>query len=139
MKSLKAIIAGSVFIGIVLLLLQLAYVFVAVGYNALAANFSFLKEIEGLFRYLIGLPLFIMIMFVGGYITASIAKIQDSIKMWLHCMAVALITVGSMMYSAMENSALTTTGIVVIVVALSASSAGGIYWLRGRKKLIKNS
>jgi len=130
MRSIKAIVAGSLFIAVVFLLLQLAYVFVAVGYNSLAASYPFLKEITGVFRYLIGFPVFVITMFIGGYITASIANINQRLILWLHCFTVGFITVGVMMYSALANSNLTITGIVVIVLALGASSAGGFYWLR---------
>ena len=131
MKSIKAIIIGCVFIVVVILLLQLAYIFIAVGYNALAADFPILNDITGLFKYLVGLPVFMLTMFAGGYITASIADTPDNIKVLFHCLAVGLITVGGMMYSAVGNSTLTTTGIVVIILALSATSAGGLYWSRG--------
>ncbi len=133
MRSIKAIVAGSAFIIIVILFLQLAYIFIAVGYNALAADYPVLNEITGLFRYLIGIPVFVATMFVGGYITANIANMDDYLKVWLHCIAVGLITVGGMMYSAMENSSLTMTGIVVTVLALSATTAGGLYWQRSNK------
>ena len=129
MKSIKAIAAGSLFIIVVILFLQLAYIFIAVAYNALAKDYSFLNDISAYFRYLIGIPVFMMIMFVGGYITANIARK----KVWLHCIAVSLITVGGMMYSAMENSSLTLTGFVVTVLALSATIAGGLYWQRSNK------
>lgn len=131
MRSIKAIIVGSVFIVVAILLLQLAYIFIAVGYNALAVEFPFLNDITSLFKYLVGMPVFMLTMFVGGYITASIANIRDNIKVLLHCLAVGFITVGGMMYSATENSSLTVTGIVVTVLALSAAAAGGLYWSRG--------
>ena len=133
MRSIKAIVAGSVFILAVISLLGLIYIFIAVGYNSLAVDFPFLNEITGLFRYVVGLPVFMVTLFAGGYITATIANMDDSIKVWLHCLAVGLITVGGMMYSAMDYSSLTISGIVVIILALSASSAGGFYWLRGNK------
>jgi 4-hydroxybenzoate polyprenyltransferase len=133
MRSIKAIIAGSIFILVVLFLLGLINIFITVGYNALAANFQFLKDITGIFRYLVGIPVFMVVMFAGGYITASIAKMHTNIKIWFHCLIVGLITVGGTMYSAMDYSSLTLTGIVVIILALSASSAGGFYWLRGNK------
>ena len=133
MRSIKAIVVGSLFIVIVFLMLQLAYVFVAVGYNTLAADFPFLKEITGIFRYLIGLPVLVLVMFVGGYITASIAIVHTNFKVWLHCFTVGFITVGGMVYSALENSNLTLIGIVVIILALSASSAGGFFWLRDNR------
>jgi len=134
MRSIKAIMAGSVFILVTFLLLGLLYIFIAVGYNALAIDFQFLNDITGLFRYLIGIPVFIVIMFTGGYITAIVANMHSHIKVWLHCLAVGLISLGSMFYSAMEYSSLSLTGIVVIILALSASSAGGFYWLRGEKQ-----
>lgn len=133
MRSIKAIVAGSVFILAVISLSGLIYIFIAVAYNSLAADYAFLNEITGLFRYVIGLPVFIMTLFAGGYITAYVANMDGSIKVWLHCLAVGLITIGGMMYSAMDYSSLTISGIVVIILALSASSAGGLYWLRGNK------
>ena len=128
MKSLIAIVAGSAFIIIAILFLQLAYIFVAVAYNALAKDFLFLNEISGYFRYIVGIPVFMATMFAGGYITAHIADMDTYVKTWLHSLVVGLITVGGMMYSAMVNSTLTITGIVVIVLALSATAAGSYYW-----------
>jgi len=128
MKSIIAIIAGCAFVIIVILLMQLLYIFVAVGYNALANDFPWLKDITEIFRYLIGIPVFVAVMFAGGYITANIAEKEDRVTVLLHCMTVAFITVGGMLYSAMENASLTVTGIVVFVLALIATSVGGLYW-----------
>lgn len=139
MRSIKAIVVGSLFIVIVFLILQLAYVFIVVGYNALAVDFPFLKDISGIFRYLLGLPVLIVTMFIGGYITADIANVHSNIKVWLHCFSVGFITFGGMMYSAMEKSSLTLTGIVVFILALSASSAGGFFWLRGHRNKLEKS
>jgi hypothetical protein len=124
MKSIKAIAAGSLFIIVVILFLQLAFIFIAVAYNALAKDYAFLNDISGYFRYLIGIPVFMAVMFAGGYITASIARK----KVWLHCMLVSLLTTGGMMWSALANTNLTTTGIVVFILALVATIAGGWYW-----------
>ena len=128
MRSLKAIIAGTAFIIAVILLLQLVYIFIAVGYNALAADYPFLHDITGLFRYIVGIPVFIAIMFAGGYITATIANEEASVKIWLHGITVGLITSGGMIYPTLENSEVTTTGIVIFVLAIVATTAGGLYW-----------
>lgn len=133
MRSVKAIVIGSVFILAAISFLGLIYIFIAVAYNSLATDFPFLNDITGIFRYLVGLPVFILTMFTGGYITASIANMPGNIKVLFHCLAVGLITVGGMMYSAMDYSSLTISGIIVIILALSASSAGGLYWLRSNK------
>jgi hypothetical protein len=133
MRSIKAITSGSVFIVVVILFLQLAYMFIAVGYNLLAAGYPVLNEISGIFRYLIGLPVFLIVMFTGGYITANIANMDDNIKVWFHSVVVALITVGGMMYSAIQSYDLTLTGVVVMVLALSSILAGGLYWKRRKQ------
>ena len=133
MRSIKAIVVGSLFVIVVFIILQLAYVFIAIGYNALAVDFPFLKDISGIFRYLLALPLLMITMFIGGYITADIANVHTNIKVWFHCFAVAFISVGGMMYSALENSSLTLMGIIVIILALIASFAGGFYWLRDNR------
>jgi len=131
MKSIKAIVAGSVFILIVILMLQLVYIFVAVAYNELAKDYPFLNEIVGSFRYIFGIPFFVATMFVGGYITANIANMQESAKVWLNCLTVGLITSGGMIYPTLGNSEITTTGIVVFVMAIVATTAGGLYWQKG--------
>ena len=149
-----AILAGCVFIIIVILTMQLAFIFIAVAYNALAKLYPMLNEITGIFRYLIGVPVFVAVMFAGGYITAMIAgdkPIDDvgntkdnaksdatdkaiaekhNVTVWPHCITVGLITAGAMLFSALQNSSLTTTGFVVFFLAVTATTAGGQYWLK---------
>lgn len=129
MKSIKAIAAGSLFIIVVILFLQLAFIFIAVAYNALAKDYPFLNDISGYFRYFIGIPVFMVIMFLGGYLTASIARK----KVWLHCIVVSLLSTGGMMWSALDNTSLTTTGMVVFLLALVATIAGGVYWQKNNR------
>lgn len=129
MRSIKAIVAGSAFIIVVILCMQLAFIFIAVGYNALAKDYLFLHEISGSFRYLIGIPVFMLIMFFGGTITAYIA----STKVLLHCLAVGFITAGGMMLMALQNSNLTVSGMVIFILAIGATTAGGWYWQRGNE------
>ena len=137
MRSIKAIVVGCLFVIVVILLMQLVYIFVAVGYNALAKYYPLLNDISGVFRYIIGIPVFIAIMFAGGYITAAIASVDNKMTVLLYCMTVGFITVGGMMYTAVENSSLTLTGIVVFILALVATTAGGLYWHKGQKFTIK--
>ena len=130
MRSIKAILAGSLFIIVVGLLVELAYVFLAVGYNNLAKSYPFLTEISDYLRYLIGIPVIFLVMFVGGVITADLAQQ----KVLLHCLIVACITIGVMMVTAMENMQMTLSGVVVSFLALVSVLSGGWYWLRGTGK-----
>ncbi|MBE9568279.1 MAG: hypothetical protein IMF14_06250 [Proteobacteria bacterium] len=133
MKSIKAILAGTVFIVIVILFLQLLYIFVAVAYNAMADDFPVLNDIAPSFRYLIGIPVFISVMFIGGYITASIAGEETTLNVVLHCLVVGLITAIGMIYPTLGNADITVTGMVIVVLALGATVGGGLY----RQKSIK--
>jgi len=127
MRSLKAILAGSLFIIVVGLLIELAYVFLAVGYNSLAKEYPVLNDIDIYFRYLLGIPVIFIVMFIGGVITADLAKQH----VLLHCLVVAFITIGVMMVNAMENMQMTLSGVVVSLLALVSVLSGGWYWLRG--------
>lgn len=124
MRSLKAIAAGSLFIIIVVMIMQLAYIFIAVAYNALAKDYPFLNEIAGSFRYIVGIPVYLAIMFYGGFITADIART----KIYPHCIAAGLITASAMIIPTLENSDLTMTGVVIYILSVVATAAGGLYW-----------
>ena len=130
MRSIKAITAGSVLIVIAILLMQLAYIFIAVGYNALAKDFPILNDITDLLRYLVAIPIFLVIMFVGGFITAEIART----KVTIHCAVVAMITAGGTTLWAMEGGNLTVTGVVMLILALVATVMGGMYWQKGNQE-----
>lgn len=127
MSSIKAISAGVVFVLLTVFLLQIAYIFIAVGYNAMAKTYPFLNDIAGSFRYVVGIPLFSAVMFTGGCITAKIART----KIVLHCVVVGLIVAVSMFYPLLQHSNLTVIGIVVFILAIVAATGGGLYCQQG--------
>ncbi|MDH5472267.1 MAG: hypothetical protein OEY61_05370 [Gammaproteobacteria bacterium] len=124
MKSLKAIAAGCIFIVVAGLLLQLAYIFFAVIHVYLAKSYPLLNDIGIYFKYLIGFPVFFLLMFAGGYVTADFAP-ENIIR---NCLLVAMITMSLSMLSALSYSEITITGLIVLFVALIATVAGGLYW-----------
>jgi hypothetical protein len=123
MNSLKAIISGVVFIIVAILLMQLAYLLISVASNSFAKTYPFLNEIPAYFPFLITIPVFVGIMFTGGYLTAVISQ-QKAV---LHTTIVGLLTTGGMMWLALENAELTTRGIVINLVLLGATILGGVY------------
>jgi len=124
MNSVKAIVSGIIFIIIALLMMQLAYLLIAVGYNSLAKSYPFLNDISGIFRYLIAIPVILGIMFAGGYITAAIA----TRGVLMHCLIVGIITSGGSLWMALENADLTFTGAIISLMMLILTAAGGLYW-----------
>jgi len=126
MNSLKAIISGIIFIFVAAMIMQLAYIFIAVGYNALAKDYPYLNEISGIFRYLVAIPVFLAIMFAGGYLTAVIANSKELI----HSLIVGAIAIVTMMWMALTNAELTTRGVIINLLMLSFTALGGWYWKR---------
>ena len=124
MNSVKAIISGVVFIVVAILFVQLAYLFAAVVYNNFAKDYPVLADISPYFRYLIAMPGFLLIMVLGGYLTALIAQQ----KVILHCLLVGLLTTGSTMWMALENADITSTGLMINLLMIGATIAGGYIW-----------
>lgn len=126
MNSIKAVGIGCLFIIILGLLAQLAYIFIAVGYVELAKNWPFLNQITGYFRYTVAVPVFFLIMFMGGYITTAITKQ----KALLHCFVVGVITLAIMIAPLLDEREFTTSGIVVFILALLSTMVGGVVKLK---------
>jgi len=130
MKSIKAILAGSLFIIITVLIIQLAIVFLIVGYNSLAGSLPVLHEISSYFRYLLAYPVFFFVLFMGGYLTARIAQTQ----ILLHCLVVGIITVGLSTVAALDYMVVTSAGVVLVMLALLAIIVGGLYWRKNQNR-----
>ncbi len=124
MNRIKAIATGIIFIIVALLMMQLAYLLIAVSYNSLAKSYPFLNDISGIFRYLVAIPVILGIMFAGGYITAAIA----TSGVLMHCLIVGIITSGGSLWMALENADLTFTGAIISIMMLVLTAVGGLYW-----------
>lgn len=122
-NNLKGIIAGVLFIIIATLLMQLLFILLAVAYNYIADDIAFLKGIKWIFKYLLGIPAFVSIMFLGGYITTRITKTKPVVNGAI----VGLIVMSSMMWSALVNTELTITGAMISVAMIIAIILGGLY------------
>ena len=130
MNSLKAILSGIIFIFIAALLMQLAYLFIAVGYNNLAKDYPYLKEISWVFRYLVAIPAFLGIMFAGGYLTSLIANSKGL----LHSGFVGSVTMFTMVWFALGNAELSLKGIIINLLFVVFAVFGGWYQLRRSRK-----
>jgi len=123
-KSFKAILAGFLFIVIVILVMQLLYIFLAVGFHSLASSYPALNSVTGLIKYLVGIPVLMLVIFGGGYISAAMAPGRPV----LHGLIVAVLSSAVMILPTLENAQLTPTGMVVFALVIMAGGAGGLYW-----------
>ena len=126
MNSIKAIIIGGIFIVVSLLLLQLLYLFLAVAFNQLLLDHPVLAETSAYLRYIVGIPVLLLIMFYGGYLTAEFADRKEV----LHSTIVGLLLCAGMLALALQNSQLTVAGALVSLFLVLSASAGGAYWKR---------
>ncbi|MCK5726790.1 MAG: hypothetical protein KAH22_08205 [Thiotrichaceae bacterium] len=123
LRSLLAVVAGVFFILLAILVLQLIFLLVIVEYNSISKEMTFLNGIGQYSKYLIAIPSFLVIMFVGGMITASTVKSQ-----WLvHCIAVAVISIIAMILPLLTTTDLTSTGGIIFVLCFLSIIAGGWY------------
>ncbi|HIO97543.1 MAG TPA: hypothetical protein EYG71_06410 [Leucothrix sp.] len=112
------------------LLMKIAYIFLAATFHNASVHYPFLNNMGGLFRYLIALPVFVAIMFSGGYITAGIVRR----KTLIHSLLVGLVTACIMMIVALQTAeGITKTNLVTYFVMVLATTAGGYYWKRRRR------
>lgn len=126
MNSIKAISIGGIFILVSLLLLQLLYLFVAVAFNQLLLDYPLLASSSPYIRYIVGIPLLLLIMFYGGYLTAEFA----AGKVLLHSAGVGVLMSAGMLAMALENTRLTVPGLLLVLLLVLASASGGLYWQR---------
>lgn len=126
MKSLLSIISGSAFITISFLVLQLVALLTMVAYKKFSVDYPFLNDIGGIFRYLIAIPSFLLVMFIGGYLSAIIAQH----KVLLHAFIVGVITTTATMWLALDYMEITITGVIMIILMLAVTVAGGMFWQR---------
>lgn len=126
MNQIKAVLFGCAFIVVVMLTMQLAYIFIAVGANMLAKSYPFINALDNYFRYLIGFPVLVFILLTGGYITAATAR-KNCL---LLCFIVGVLTVGTMFISTTDKYSITLSGYLVFIAAVLSPVAGGWYWQR---------
>ena len=126
-QSIKAVLTGTLFIIIALLTMKIAYVFFASVYHNLSIDYPYLDEVNVFFRYLLAIPIFLIIMFTGGYLTAGAARR----KTLLHSVIVGIVTVIIMMIVAAKSAAgITLVNILTYLAMILATTAGGFYWKR---------
>ena len=123
MNSLKAIASGIIFVIVAILLLELVFIMVAVGYNHLASSYPFLHSIGSVLKYISIFPAIFGVMFLGGYITGNIS----TSKVLIHSAVVGLLSSVAFLWLALENAELSMVGILLTIMMFIATLLGGGY------------
>jgi hypothetical protein len=123
MQYLKAFLAGFLFIVVFGLCIQLAYMFLAMGYIELVKAFPWVATFGGYASYLIGLVVYFLLMVTGGVLTACIAK-KNMIVM---CFLVGISSTGLSILSLNNYSEYTSFSILFVVSGVLFTIVGGWY------------
>ena len=124
MQYLKAFLAGFLFIVIFGLCIQLAYMFLAMGYVELVKAFPWVATFGGYVSYLVGIVVYFLLMATGGLLTASIAR-KNPVVM---CFLVGISSTGLSTLSLQNYSEHTVFSIIFVVSGVLFTILGGWYW-----------
>jgi len=128
MQYLKAFLAGFLFIVIFGLCIQLAYMFLAMGYVELVRAYPWVATFGGVVSYLVGIVVYFLLMATGGILTASFAR-KNIVVM---CFLVGISSTGLSMLSLQNSDEHTAFSILFVVSGALFTIAGGWYWKQVR-------
>ena len=124
MNSIKAIFGGFFAIIFMGLLAQLIFLFIGMGYFKLVKEYpsiSFLSETTTILLFVITA----VIAFLGGLLTANLARKAVAI----HCLVVGSMAGAlTLVPTLIDGYEITVNGILLLMVFLLATVAGGLYW-----------
>ncbi len=123
MQYLKAFLAGFFFIVIFGLCIQLAFMFLSMGYIELVKSFPEVAIFGGYVSYVVGIVVYFLLMATGGFLTASIAK-KNRVVM---CFFVGISSTGLSALSLQNFSEYTIFIILFVVLGILFTVAGGWY------------
>ncbi len=126
MQYLKAFFSGFLYIIVFGLCIQLAFMFLAMGYVELVKTFPWVAKFGGYVSYLIGIVVYFLLMATGGILTASIAK-KNMVVM---CSLVGISSTGLSAFSLQNSSEYTVSIILFVVSGILFTVTGGWYYLK---------
>lgn len=129
MISWKALLVGCATILVLGLLVQLAFIFVVVGFNAVAAAWPPLASWGRPLAYVSGALVYFGIMSTAGYISAEIARRH----VLLHAFIVGSLVTGASLLSSLGSGKLTAMSFVFLLSGIVFALTGGLIWQRRRR------
>jgi hypothetical protein len=126
MQSLKSLLAGFFYIIILGLVIQLVFMFLAMGYTELTKAYPWVSAFGGYVGYAAGIIVYFLLMASGGLLTAVIAKTN----VFTHCLIVGSSTTILSVLSSQNNDELTYLSLIFVITGIFFTIAGGEYWKR---------
>ena len=135
MNNIKAIFGGFFAIIFMGLLAQLIFLFIGMGYFSLVKKFpslSFLAETTTFLLFAITA----VVAFLGGMLTANLSRKAVAINCFVVGSMVGTLTLVPTLINDYE---ITVNGVLLLMVFLLATVAGGLYWKKHKQLDTKDS
>ena len=120
----KALLAGSATIIFLGLLLQLLFLLAATGYTLVIREHPDWQSLGTVLAYALGIFSYFLIMSIGGYITANIARRH----VYRHAIVIGAATTGLSLISSLQAGNITFTSISFIIAGIGFTAFGAYIW-----------
>jgi hypothetical protein len=124
MQSLKSLLTGFFYIVALGLVIQLAFMFLAMGYTELTKTHPWVSTFGAYVGYSAGIIVYFLLMASGGLLTAALARKN----ILIHCFIVGASTTSLSVLSSQNNDELTYLSLVFVITGIAFTIAGGEYW-----------
>ena len=125
----KALLAGSATIIFLGLLLQLIFLLAATGYTVVIREHPQWQTFGTVLAYALGILGYFIIMSIGGYIAANIARRH----VYRHAILIGAMTTGLSLISSIQAGNITLTSISFVVAGIGFTMIGAYFWLQTHK------
>ncbi|MCB1761209.1 MAG: hypothetical protein KDI68_15670 [Gammaproteobacteria bacterium] len=122
----RALLAGSAVVVPLVLLLQLLFVSMLVGQKMAHGSYPKLDVVIGVVPYMIGFGGYMLIMLLGGYVTAAVA----TSRVVAHALAVAAFATGLSLWTSISLGGVKPMTLLFFLAALVCAAAGARLWRR---------
>lgn len=124
--NIKALLAGTLFIIVSGLLLQLVFILVATGYAVIIREHPEWQIAGQTLSYILGGIGYFIIMFSGSYLTAEIAKKH----IYMHAILITIFSTGISLFASVREDGFTLNSVLFVLLGITFALLGGYTWLR---------
>lgn len=122
--NIKALLFGFFYILTLGLIIQLAFLFLAIGYYDHLKDAPTAAAIVSIASYIVGTVVYFFLMASAGYITASIAKVH----VIAHGLAVSITSIGLSLFSSLNTDEFTWVSFVFFTLGILFTLFGAHRW-----------
>ena len=124
MNSIKALLFGFFYVVILGLIIQLVFIFLAMGYTELLKDYPTVEMVARIVSYIIGITVYFLLMATAGFLTASIAKKNTT----LHGIIISVSSIGLSLLSSINEDEFTWISLIFFILGVTFTLMGTRRW-----------